>query len=106
MEAWSDYCSKPAVSGDVVAIGKRPSLEKALHLLRKPDARLVRLHANNGTGGFYIWPDGGRVPDEVAQMLLGRNDIQPYSGLFPGQPQSWRLGTWRDWGRTCVRVVE
>ncbi len=29
-------------------------------------ARLVRLHANNGTGGFYIWPRGGRVSDEVA----------------------------------------
>jgi hypothetical protein len=24
------------------------SLEKALHLLSKPDARLVRLHGNNG----------------------------------------------------------
>src|SRR5262249_60664587 len=37
------------------------SLEKALRLLRKPDALLVRLHANNGTGGFYICPRGGRV---------------------------------------------
>ena len=37
------------------------SLEKALHLLRKPDARLVRLHSNNGGAGFYVWPGGGRV---------------------------------------------
>jgi hypothetical protein len=67
-------------------------IDKALGLLRRPDARLVRLHANNGTGGFYIWPRGGRVSDEVAQLLLGRNDVQPYdSGLFPGHPQSWRL---------------
>jgi len=74
------------------------SLEKALHLLRKPDARLVRLHSNNGGAGFYVWPGGGRVPDEVAQQLLGRSDIQPYdSGLFPGHPQSWRLGNWREW---------
>ena len=74
------------------------SLEKVLHLLRKPDARLVRLHSNNGGAGFYVWPRGGRVSDEVAQLLLGRNDIQPYgSGLFPGHPQSWRLGNWRDW---------
>ena len=74
------------------------SLEKALHLLRKPDARLVRLHSNNGGAGFYVWPSGGRVPDEVAQLLLRRNDIQPYdSGLFPGHPQSWRLGNWREW---------
>jgi hypothetical protein len=74
------------------------SLEKTLHLLRKPDARLVRLHSNNGGAGFYVWPDGGRVPDEVAQELLGRSDIQPYdSGLFPSHPQSWRLGNWREW---------
>ena len=72
------------------------SLEKALQLLRKPDARLVRLHSNNNGGaGFYIWPDSVRVSDEVAQLLLGRNDIQPYE--FPGHPQSWRLGNWRDW---------
>ena len=28
------------------------SLEKVLHLLRKPEARLVRLHSNNGTAGI------------------------------------------------------
>ena len=65
---------------------------------RKPDARLVRLHSNNGGAGFYVWPNGGHVSDEVVQLLLGRNDIQPYgSGVFPGHPQSWRLGNWRDW---------
>jgi hypothetical protein len=75
-------------------------IDKALSLLRRPDARLVRLHANNGTGGFYIWPRGGRVSDEVAQLLLERSDVQPYdSGLFPGHPQTWRLGNWREWGR-------
>ena len=74
------------------------SLEKVLHLLRKPDARLVRLHSNNGGAGFYVWPNGGHVSNEVVQLLLGRNDIQPYgSGVFPGHPQSWRLGNWRDW---------
>jgi hypothetical protein len=73
------------------------SLEKAIHLLRQPDAKLVRLHSNNGGAGFYVWPGGGRIPNEVAQMLLGRNDVQPYdSGLFPGHPQSWRLGKWRE----------
>ena len=73
----------------------------------QPDGRLVRLHSNNGGAGFYIWPVGGRVSDEVAQLLLARTDVQPYdSGLFPGHPQSWRLGNWRGWGRTCVRAVE
>ena len=76
---------------------KKLSLEKALHLLRKPDVRLVRLHSNNGGAGFYIWPGGGRVPNDVAHLLLERNDVQPYdSGLFPGHPQSWRLGNWRE----------
>jgi len=42
-------------------------IDKALGLLRRADARLVRLHANNGTGGFYIWPRGGRV----SQLLRG-----------------------------------
>ena len=75
------------------------SLEKALHL-RKPDARLVRLHSNNDGAGFYDWPRCGRVSDEVAQLLLGRNDIQLYgSGLLPGHPQSWRLGNWRNWAK-------
>ena len=64
------------------------------------DARLVRLHSNNGGAGFYVWPNGGRVSNEVAQLLLGRNDIQPYgSGLFSDHPQSWRRGNWRDWAK-------
>ena len=74
------------------------SLGKVLDLLRKPDARLVRLHSNNGGAGFYVWPNGGHVSNEVVQLLLGRNDIQPYgNSLFFDHPQSWRLGNWRDW---------
>ena len=77
------------------------SLEKVLHLLRKPEARLVRLHSNNGTAGFYIWPCGGRVSDEVAQLLLGRNDVQPYgNGLFSNHPQSWRATGSTEWTRS------
>jgi len=74
------------------------SLEKALNLLRQPDAKLVRLNSNNGGAGFFIWPGGGRISDRDAQVLLGRNDMQPYdSGLLPGHPQSWKLGAnWRD----------
>jgi hypothetical protein len=76
------------------------SLEKVLHLLRKPEARLVRLHRNNDGAKFYVWPRGGRVSDEVAQLLLKRDDIQPHdSGLLPGHPQSWRRGNWRDWAK-------
>jgi hypothetical protein len=73
-------------------MSKRP-IDKALDLMRKPDAKLVRLHSNSGGAGFYVWPDGGRIPDEIAQLLIERGDVQPHdSGLFPGHPQSWRLG--------------
>jgi hypothetical protein len=75
---------------------RHQKITRALDLLRGPDARLVRLHSNNGAAGFYIWPRGNRVSDEVARSLLERDDVQPYdSGLFPGHPQSWRLGDWR-----------
>jgi hypothetical protein len=74
------------------------SAEQALHLLRKPEARLVRLHGHNGHAGFYVWPSGGRISDHDARRLLERADIQPYdNGLLPGHPQSWRLGNWREW---------
>ena len=43
------------------------SLEKVLHLLRKPDARLVRLHSNNDGAGFYVWPPA------VASRMKSRN---------------------------------
>jgi hypothetical protein len=74
------------------------SLEKALHLLRRPGSRLAKLHKSPGGSEFYIWPDGGAVSDATARALLERNDVQPYdSGLLPGFPQTWRLGDWREW---------
>jgi hypothetical protein len=74
---------------------RETKVDKALGLLRKPNAMLVQLHTNRGTG-FYIFPNGGPVSDEVARALLEHADLQPHdSGLFPGHPQSWRLGNWR-----------
>jgi hypothetical protein len=64
-------------------MAKNLSLEKALSLLRRTDARLVRLHANNGGAGFYVWPSGGRVSDEDAQRLLGRNDVHETDKFEP-----------------------
>jgi hypothetical protein len=73
-------------------------LDRAVNALRRPDTKLVRLHSNNGGAGFFIWPHGERVADDVVELLLRRNDVQPFdSGLFEGHPQSWRLGNWRDW---------
>ena len=68
------------------------SLEKVLHLLCKPDARIVRLHSNNGGAGFYIWPGGGRVPDDVAHLLLVAVTCSPTTaGSFPA---THRAGAW------------
>jgi hypothetical protein len=78
---------------------QRVTLRKALVLLQGSDAKLVRLHGTDGQRGFYIWPRGGRISDQVAKALLERNDVQPYdNGLLSGHPQSWRLGNWRDRG--------
>jgi hypothetical protein len=76
-------------------------LQKALDQLRAPDALLVLQHKTNGKAEYQIWPSGGRVPDAVAQELLGRNDVQPFDlGLIEGCPQSWKLGgNWRRWQR-------
>jgi hypothetical protein len=81
-------------------MAKLNPLEKALTLLRQPDARLTKLNANNGTAGFYIWPRGDRISDEIARLLLEHSDMQPFdTGLLPGHPQSCRLGNWREWSR-------
>jgi hypothetical protein len=69
-------------------------LNKVLEALRRPEAK-----------GFYLWPDGGRVSDEIARALLEREDIQPFDPDLPGfgSPQSWKRSNWRgcvkDFGR-------
>jgi hypothetical protein len=74
---------------------KRATLSKALDELRRPEGKLLLTHTTAGRA-FYIIPCGDRIPDEVAEKLLQRSDIQPAdSGLLPGHPQSWRLGDWR-----------
>lgn len=75
---------------------KKTALSKAIDELRHPGALLMLTHTTTGPA-FYITPCGGRIPDEVAQKLLERKDVQPAdSGLLPGHPQSWRLGDWRE----------
>jgi hypothetical protein len=75
------------------------ALNKVLEALPRPDTKLVRLHGP--TAGFYLWPHGGKVPDEIATALLERDDIQPFDLGLPGFgfPQSWKQGNWRTWAR-------
>lgn len=67
------------------------TLKKALDLLlHRKDARMMIMHAADGDH-FYIVP-GGRVDPAAAQKILKRSDIMEFDdGLFPGNPQSWRL---------------
>jgi hypothetical protein len=71
-------------------------LHKALDALRKPDARLARLHGPKSESGFYVLvPHAGfKISDAVAGEILAREDVQPWDGGLPGigGPQSWRLG--------------
>jgi hypothetical protein len=70
------------------------ALDKALTALRRPDAKLVRQHGGT-TAGFYA-----QLP-HIAARLLERNDVQPFDPGLPGfgEPQSWKLGNWREWTR-------
>ena len=74
-------------------------LNKVLEALRRPEAKLVRLHGR--AEGFYLWPDGGRASDEITRALLEREDIQPFDPDLPGfgSPQSWKRGNWRSRAR-------
>lgn len=63
---------------------------KALDLLHRTDTRLMLMHTSDGDH-FYIVP-GGRVDRADAQKILTRADVIQFDdGLFPGNPQSWKL---------------
>ncbi len=66
------------------------SLNKAVDLMHKTGTRMMIMHASDGDH-FYIVP-GGRVDRGAAQKILMRHDIVEFDdGLFPVNPQSWRM---------------
>lgn len=76
---------------------KRPSeqpvirLNKVIDMMRLPDPRLMVMHTGEGDH-FYVVP-GGRVDRNDAQKIIQRPDVHQFDdGLFPGNPQSWRIG--------------
>ena len=79
------------------------ALSRALAALRRPDAKLVRLHGGTAAGFWVELPHNSfRVPDGVAAKLLVRGDVQPFNSGLPGfdGPQSWKLGgNWREWSQ-------
>jgi len=65
-------------------------LRQAVELLHRTDTRLMLMHGRDGDE-FYIVP-GGRVDSRDAQKILERPDMKSFDdGLFPGQPQQWRM---------------
>jgi hypothetical protein len=41
---------------------------------------------------YFVVP-GGKISRQNAQAILGRPDVFPFDdGLFPGHPQSWKMG--------------
>ena len=67
------------------------SLEKVLHLLRKPDARLVRLHSDNDGAGTLRLAARRSSLGWVRATVAGRNDISLGNGCFPA---TLRAGAW------------
>lgn len=65
-------------------------LIKATEWLRRPNARLVCMHAN-GSPEYYVIP-GGYVSREIAKELIDRPDVYgSKDGLFPGHDQTWQF---------------
>ena len=65
-------------------------LKKAVDLLLHRGARLMIMHASTGDH-YYVIP-GGRVDCDAAKKILQRDDVMEFDdGLFPGNPQSWKM---------------
>lgn len=72
---------------------KELGIKRALEMMAKPGAFLMKMHTNDSPNGrvFYVVP-GGYVNPGDAEKILRRNDVQPCNnGLFPNCDQSWKL---------------
>jgi hypothetical protein len=68
---------------------KSLSYDAAMTLMRRPDARLVRM---NGRGGGYYVTGGGPVGDVVAVKIIAHPLVRGgKDGLFPNHDQTWRM---------------
>lgn len=73
---------------------KALTLGKALDRMRM-GARLMKMCTNQSPEGaaFYVVPGGYIEPSDAAK-IIERPDVSVFDdGLFPGIPQSWRMGT-------------
>ncbi len=68
------------------------SYRKAYDQLRIRGTRLMLMHTS-GEDEFFVIP-GGQVSKDDAKKLLSQPDLIAFDdGLFPNNPQSWRIAT-------------
>ena len=69
------------------------SFKEALNrLLHTPDSSLKKMHVSGGRREYFVVPNGGMVAEKDALAIIARPEIGVFEdGLFPGNPQSWRL---------------
>jgi hypothetical protein len=73
------------------AKNKELSHEKALSLLRK-GSRLMLMRVSGDQSEYYVIP-GGKIFRGNAEKIIARPDMHLFDdGLFPGNPQSWKMG--------------
>ena len=66
---------------------------KAMDLMRRPNARLIKTHASNGGCAHYIAP-GGYVEPEVAEQIKRHPLVTAgEDGMWPGLSQTWRIAS-------------
>jgi hypothetical protein len=71
---------------------KRASrFHKAMDLMRRPGARLIKTHTSNGGCAHYIAP-GGYIEAEVAEQIKNDPSVMAgEDGMWPGHSQTWRI---------------
>ena len=65
--------------------------QKAMDLMRRPGARLIKTHTSNGGCSHYIAP-GGYIEPEVAEQIKKHPLVRAgEDGMWPGLSQTWRI---------------
>ena len=71
------------------ALSFKEALNRLLHI---PDSSLKKMYVSGGRREYFVVPNGGMVLEKDALAIIARPEIGVFEdGLFPGNPQSWRL---------------
>ena len=71
------------------ALSFKEALNRLLHI---PDSSLKKMYVSGGRREYFAVPNGGMVAEKDALAIIARPEIGVFEdGLFPGNPQSWRL---------------